>query len=699
MDRFRRLSDPSPHRYRGILSRLSRDVRGNTLAIMAAMLFPLAGLVGGGIDVARMYITKTRLQHACDAGALAGRKAMGGGTWSQSSYAPRTTANQFFTGNFNTGAYGSHNTTVAFTENTGRVAGQASVVLPMTLMQIFGFSEDTIAVTCDAEMKLPNTDVMFVLDTTGSMANAAPGGGGTKMDVLRSAVKCFYETVARLDTSENCPNGNPSGGVSPDIQVRFGFVPFGTNVNVGYLLPSNWFADSWPYQSREQATIYGTRVSWNLTQPDRNASAWSGWTNTSRTAPALLGICLTALVPSIDIFADTGTPSWPDEDSQVAAALTNTPSNWTGYAPYLQSNYQVVKVGLTCQEQVRTRTIERNALWLGLGVTASTPGARPFPAWTYKQVMVDLRSLKSGTGWNTSFQLPIGDNHTNQTIRWDGCIEERKTVRQTSYQPIPSGARDLDIDAVPSASDPDSLWAPVLQDVIHMRRTPGLLSGVFKFQPNSGDMTLNTVTTFTQAYAGASYNCAVPARRMAVWSDASTYESYVNTLTPGGNTYHDIGLLWGARLLSPTGLFAAANATTPRGGDIQRNLIFMTDGDACTDPINYQAYGLAWYDRRTTDPATPPRQNQSCSHDSSPSELTNQVDARTAALCSAIKNKNIALWVIYFPDAGAVYPKVEQEMSDCATDAQHFYPARNSTSLKQAFADIAAQISQLRLTQ
>ena len=60
---------------------LARDVRGNTMAIMAATLIPLAGLVGGGIDISRMYIVKTRLQHACDAGALAGRKAMGGGAW------------------------------------------------------------------------------------------------------------------------------------------------------------------------------------------------------------------------------------------------------------------------------------------------------------------------------------------------------------------------------------------------------------------------------------------------------------------------------------------------------------------------------------------------------------------------------------------------------------------------------------------
>ncbi len=43
---------------RFFMGALRRDVRANTLAIMAAMLFPLAGLVGGGIDVAQVTLIK-----------------------------------------------------------------------------------------------------------------------------------------------------------------------------------------------------------------------------------------------------------------------------------------------------------------------------------------------------------------------------------------------------------------------------------------------------------------------------------------------------------------------------------------------------------------------------------------------------------------------------------------------------------------
>jgi Flp pilus assembly protein TadG len=236
----------------GFLSRLARDVRGNTMAIMAMALIPLAGMVGGGVDISRLYIVKTRLQHACDAGALAGRKAMGGGTWSQSNYAPRTSAEQFFDANYQSDAYGATDRQRSFTENAGKVTGTASAVLPMTLMKIFGRTSETLTVTCDAEMRLPNTDVMFVLDTTGSMDDKAISTDSVnKMSALKTAVKCFYEIVARLNTTESCSGGDPSGGTGDQVQIRFGFMPYATNVNVGKLLPTSYFANSWPYQSRE----------------------------------------------------------------------------------------------------------------------------------------------------------------------------------------------------------------------------------------------------------------------------------------------------------------------------------------------------------------------------------------------------------------------------------------------------------------
>src|SRR3546814_3856244 len=90
--------------------------------------------------------------------------------------------------------------TKSFSETGGTVTGNASVVMPMTIMRIFGQTERTIAVTCTAEMRIPNTDVMFVLYTTGSMSDNIPGDSASKIFGLRRAVKCFYEALAKQDT-------------------------------------------------------------------------------------------------------------------------------------------------------------------------------------------------------------------------------------------------------------------------------------------------------------------------------------------------------------------------------------------------------------------------------------------------------------------------------------------------------------------
>lgn len=120
------------------LSALARDARGNVLALMAASLFPLAGMVGGAIDMSRMYIVKTKLQHACDAGALAGRKAMGAGVWSQAGGMPGETAVRFFNANIDQNPYGATGVEQEFEESAGRVTGTASADVPMTLMRILG---------------------------------------------------------------------------------------------------------------------------------------------------------------------------------------------------------------------------------------------------------------------------------------------------------------------------------------------------------------------------------------------------------------------------------------------------------------------------------------------------------------------------------------------------------------------------------
>lgn len=664
---------------RGFMGRLARDVRGNTMMIMAMALIPLAGMVGGGVDISRMYIVKTRLQHACDAGALAGRKAMGGGTWAQTvngvANYPNTQAQAFFDANYQSDAYGASNRLRSFSESAGKVTGTASAVLPMTLMSIFGRTSETLSVTCDAEMRLPNTDVMFVLDTTGSMGDTPAGDSQSKIESLKSAVKCFYEIVARLDTDETCTTGTPSGGTGDQVQIRFGFVPYSTNVNVGKLLPTSYFANSWPYQSREaqwntsQSYTYPNAAVDTTGSPGSGNSGWS-------TPVQISGSC--SSVPadqnnvsgafSVDTSVSTdgnGVKTWQTRTYSKSNIDYSTGGPW--YACYVTKSQQGTG-NYTVVQHTQTPVIVTNYT---------------FNRWHYGRITQDISGLKNGTSWNNSFTLPIGSNGTAKTITWDGCIEERSTVKASSYDPIPSGANDLNIDLVPNQSDATTLWGPALDDMIYTRNDPGGWYG------GSGYWTLTDAYTTSNYVNGSDYYCPTESRKLQSWTDPTAFDNYVDSLTPSGNTYHDIGLLWGARLMSPTGIFASENAYTPQGGEIQRNMIFMTDGDPCTGITNYTAYGVNWFDRRETDASVAP--TDGCT---TTGTLTAQVNARTAALCTAIKNKNITLWVITF---GTLSSDTVTRMTACATPGRYFN-ATNAATIQSTFKSIADQISALRLT-
>lgn len=611
---------------RTFLGALRRDARGNTMAILAAALIPLAGMVGGGIDISRMYIVKTRLQHACDAGALAGRKQMGAGSWGTDDNAAAT---RFFDANFQSDAYGITSRSRIFTENAGRVTGSASANLPMTLTRIIGRNAETLTVTCDAEMKLPNTDVMFVLDTTGSMNcvagdltctnNGGVPASGSKIDGLKTAVKCFYEILAQLDTNANCTTGTPSGGTSSAVQIRFGFMPYASNVNVGYLLPSNYFANSWSFPSRAR---------------NGNNSAWSDWnSDTDYNNPNSYGNC-------------------------------NAPNN-TSTKQYQYDQKIIYKGTVYCAY---------NSRFYG-------------PQWTYGPTSINFSNLKSGTGWNHSFTLNINDDGSAKTITWDGCIEERPTVAQTNYSPIPATAYDLNIDLIPTSSDTNSLWGPALNDVIYYRN----------ILTDTSQATTATSNSANNYYNNVSYSCPTEAKKLQAWPSAGNFEAYVDSLTASGNTYHDIGMLWGARFMSPTGIFQSENALAANGGQIQRHMIFMTDGDSTSSPCDFNAYGVPWYDRKQT---TAVGTADNCF--SNRQELIDQINYRLDALCTAVKGKGITLWVVSYGGTG-IKPATKTRLQTCASPADsvaptHYFDADDPDKLQQAFATIANNISQLRLT-
>jgi len=503
----------------------------------------------------------------------------------------------------------------------------------MTLMRVLGKTTETLSVTCDAEMRLPNTDVMFVLDNTGSMGQKAVSTDTlTKIQSLKIAVKCFYEIVAHLDTDAVCATGTPSGGTGSQVQIRFGFMPYSTNVNVGKLLPNSYFADSWSYQTRV--------ANWNPTTVTTNGPYWQVYGSSISQSD-----CLKYMNnQSFTGFTPTPTSSGGPNPTPTVTVVFNSDGSATqgGSGEWGWSGATDTSGSTESCRRLRTDT--------------TTQYIPSFKDWTYKLAPINVSGLKAGgSNWNDSIQAAVGSSGTNTTITWDGCIEERPTVRQTTYDPIPSGAKDLNIDLVPTTSDSTTQWGPALPDLIFLRNIQSYWSEAY-----NGTST----TTTANYYNGVPYYCPAQAVKLQAWPDATAFDTYVDSLVPTGNTYHDIGMLWGARFMSPTGIFASENATTPGGADIQCHMIFMTDGDPCTSVGNYQAYGVAWFDRRQTSSSSAP--TDGCT---TTGTLTQQVNARVDALCTAIKNKNITLWVVTF---GYVDPNTVTRLTACASSSKYF---------------------------
>jgi Flp pilus assembly protein TadG len=721
-----------PMRNGAFLRRLARNTSGNTLSLIAAAFVPLVGVIGGGVDMTRIYITKTRLQQACDAGALAGRKVMGAGSWTTSGAdSSRGRAYQMFASNFESGDFGTENLSRDFTEDEGTVTGVASADVPMTLMRVFGKDTTDVSVTCTAKMEIPNTDVMFVLDVTYSMVTDNKIGG------LKSAVKCFYEALLKVNTTEVCGGDPTATSYDGTAQIRLGFVPYGVNVNVGKLLPNGYISDTWAYQTRQanSNTVYAWTVAgetstdwgdWGDPPTLTSASGYSNWSDVSTSGGSTLtidGVTLTKR-PSgytsttcdslntqgpagdrIRLYDDDTTGDLQTPTSSVGAPVYPTTTQTVNYnqeEEYTIRGYRY-RWGTSgtdsCRLQrsdLRTYAIERD------GSSTRTITWTPyeqFTNYTYAQATLDVSGLKNGgSTWNGSVAIPrlttsnvsgvkLSGSNTSQTITipapgtvtWGGCVEERPTWQNTDgspgdeWDPVPAQALDMLINHVPSAATPAQAWGPMLKDAVWGRES-------------SNNRTTNAVTT-TSANMDRNWNyyCPTEARRLASYNTIGDFETYINSLSADAfGTYHDVGMLWGARLLSPTGLFAADNALTANGGAIERHLIFMTDGDAASFLDNLYSFGLPWWDRRQTDYAP------------DTDDLDALINARLPAICTAVKNMNVSLWVISY--GGGVNEDNEDRLEACASPGQYF-EASDGAALIARFKQIASEIADLRLTQ
>lgn len=638
------LDIPLLARARRVLASCLHDRAGNVALIAAASIVPLLALVGGGVDMGRAYMARTQLQSACDAAVLAGRRSMS--QTGEYASADQAKARAMFDFNFDAKAVTASGVSfISSANDAGQVEGSAAATMPTTVMRFFGKGDFALRAECMAELQIANADVMFVLDTTGSMA-------GTRIAGLRDAVRDFHRTLNAAIKDEN-------------TRIRYGFVPYSMTVNASELvssgaMPTTFFRDSAPYETREA---------------NFNTPVYIATSSAPVTTYETYGSTLTSTECNnygINRYPTTGSnPVTTGTAPAKVTVRTYSFHSWTGTSSRRTCTRRVDTVETThvtkyafTNWRYRQATLDTSAFRTGAAVpiassfVTAASGSVINPALhTFADVAgrYDLADLAARNG------ISVHNVAVTNSV-WNGCIEERDTVAAGSWNPVPDGAFDLDLDAAPIS--PETSWRPVWSDRAYLRNFSSFEDSAAERSP---------------AYTA----CPSPMKLLSeveLSSDPDDVpawlESYLIALVPTGNTYHDVGMIWGGRLMSTRGIFA--DNVNKDDKAVSRHLIFMTDGQMEPYIWGNNAYGIEILSNRVA-PAN-----------SNTAAVTALHNARFLAACEAIKAQGVTLWVIAFGTS------LSSNLQACASSGRA-YQSTNTAALRNQFKYIASQVANLRL--
>jgi Flp pilus assembly protein TadG len=216
-----------------VLRRL-RDRRDGTVAMIFGLVFipVLIAAAGIAVDITRTYDARIRLSAALDRAALAVATTSSTAASKALTSAQLTTElnNQlknYLAANYPSTAIGT-NVSATMTDPTQPVINlTATATVPMTFMNVFGFSNITLNVVSQVTKGTPGLELALVLDNTGSMLcgdqelnNCTAGTPPSHITTLISNAQTVVNTIYNNSTADLS-------------KLKIGLVPYVTTVNVG----------------------------------------------------------------------------------------------------------------------------------------------------------------------------------------------------------------------------------------------------------------------------------------------------------------------------------------------------------------------------------------------------------------------------------------------------------------------------------
>lgn len=255
-----------------------------------------------------------------------------------------------------------------------------------------------------------------------------------------------------------------------------------------------------------------------------------------------------------------------------------------------------------------------------------------------------LGKTPTGTNYNGGTKFVTNPSNltysATDTSKWNGCILEETTTGNDTKD-----------------------YAGPWKMYRYCRKDDGTVI------PNC-DTTYNSKTKVYTANQNQNYQCpATPITPMT--NDKTTLLNSIGTLKALGNTYINIGLVWGYRMISPEQQFTEG---APWDDDKwKKAVILMTDG-VNTMNSYYSVYG------------------PTADHNITASNL----DTKMLQVCTDMKSKGILLYTITFDKGVNAYTK--NLFKQCATDPSMWYDAPTQSKLIEVYQTIAKELSNLHLS-
>ncbi len=270
-------------------------------------------------------------------------------------------------------------------------------------------------------------------------------------------------------------------------------------------------------------------------------------------------------------------------------------------------------------------------------------------------------------------------------VPWNGCVESRMPpydIQETPPDPatpatmfVPYFAPDEPGNKNSSTYTNDYLndlistgWKPQEQNHSKYNAAPrtGTNSAGYTYGPNAG--------------------CSLQPM-MRLTTDFTSIKAAIDGMTAVGETNIPMGLVWGWHTLSPNAPLADGQAYGTQ--HLRKIIILMTDGQNTFTNSNgnnksmYDGLGYIWQNMLV-----------GATSASSDAQRTTAMDNRLAALCTAIKGKDIHIYTVRIEFTSGS-PTLLQ---NCATAPGDFYDVASVSDLGKAFDAIAGSISNLRIS-